>query len=152
MQPIGYPLFLQHPAPGAENPMNPALIPIERELTIAKINGAGSFEFYNYITAEDDDGVGYYVAKPWMLRVAVHDGQTYTIGVNDVTLASASAKSMTASAAGEDDETWVITPDYFEDEVITVRRKDTGITTDEHNSDDILWEDINTAGRCWAAE
>ncbi len=84
-----------------------------------------------------------YVAKPWMLRRSPFDGLT----VNGVSYEYSAVNTRTASN-DDDSETQVITPDYFAGEVILVVGRSTGITTDAGLS--IEWEDVNTAGRCWA--
>ena len=156
MSELGYPLPLRHPAPGAENPMDPYSTPIVKELYISKL-GEAQFEYYDYITCEDEDGVPYYVAKPWLLRAEARTGLVLDMDSKAVTLTQVGGYStMTASASGESDETWKITPPYggpsgaTPGEKITAVYKDTGVK--DSNDKYIEWEDTNRAGRSWGVE
>ncbi len=89
------------------------------ELTLSS-GGAGN----DTITCEDGDGNTVYVAKPYDLRRTPFDGET----VNNISYSYSDANTRTSSKAGNDDETEIITPAYYEDEVICAQRLNTGLT------------------------
>lgn len=102
-------------------------------------------EYNDYLSCTNVGGGVVNVAKPYMLRRSSFDGKT----VDGVSYSYTAANARTASADGEDDESQVITPDYFEDEKIIAVRHSTGVYG---ANSEIKWEDLNTAGRCWAME
>ena len=96
--------------------------------------------FDTYFTA-DRDGAEVYVAKPWGLRRGVvwPTGPSYVYTDNE-------SRTATQGVTVEDQK---VTPSYtVGEQVLAVRLPAARITG---GGVPIVWEDINQAGRCWAA-
>lgn len=131
----------------------------------------------NTTTPEGDDGgdddeggdpppmvfyPGYvYVAKPRLLQRTPFDNQTVLLrGVNVRYDYDDSEKGKrTATASGATAEVQVITPPYFNGDIIAARSGATGLTTvdsDVLGPDDniglVVWTDTNEGGREWALD
>ncbi len=100
-----------------------------------------------------------YVAKPWILRKTPFDGMTW----NEIEYEYSETGGDFSRTAYQDrdtddevSETQIITPDYMmrdtenelSGEIILAVERTTGVETDDGVA--ISWEDVNTAGRCWA--
>jgi hypothetical protein len=89
-----------------------------------------------------------YVAKPYMLRRSGFHGET----VNGVSYEFTNVNQRTASVPDEeDDESQIITPDYIAGEIIFAVKYRVQLVLDDDTEGFCDWEDINAAGRCWAA-
>jgi len=76
------------------------------------------------------------VFKPHILKQTPFDGET----VNGITYTYAEDGLSRTATDGVDTETQIITPDYYiGEELLCIRR-------------DSFWQDVNSAGRCWAVE
>ena len=98
-------------------------------------------------------GATVYVAKPWELRASPFDGETWTYddGTSiEYTYDAAYPHRKRSADDGADTETQVITPDYVIGGYIRLLSGNTHV--DGGDSNPCVWEDLNTAGRCWAKE
>jgi hypothetical protein len=120
--------------------------------TYLPLNRAGSVlvmivveEADDYVMCRDPYGQQVQVAKPYLLRRSSFDG----LSVEGVTYAYSDSNTRVASddAEEEEDETQEITPSYYAGEKLTAIAHGTGVTT---ALGELQWEDLNTAGRCWA--
>lgn len=89
------------------------------------------------------------IAKPYRLRGSetTHNGITFVHTDTDSYLVR------TASKAGEDDETWVITPAYVIEDLIEARKDIAGGTSAfDFSNKPIVWMDQNIDARAWARQ
>ncbi len=107
---------------------------------------------YDPISGAASTGTTVDVAKPYMLRKTPFDGETITYedgAVIEYTYTTYRQRSAESSGIGT--ETQIMTPDYYDGEVIRAVRGNTGVTASTTSTGDrIGWEDINTCGRFWA--
>jgi hypothetical protein len=105
-------------------------------------------EHYDYVICEDDRNKQQRVAKPWHLRrkpfLETVDGIDYTwstVGQRD-------------ADDGSEQETQIITPSYIVGEELIcfrVRGMKFSLESDDQSQEyRIIWQEFNTAGRCWA--
>jgi len=112
----------------------------EAKITLATINSQEDDYLKCYFNSNYQE---VYVAKPRALRRSLFDGLT----VDGVSYVYSNAYTRVASADGEDDETQLITPSYYDGEQIIIFHHDTGLTV---TLGLIVWGDLNTAARAWA--
>lgn len=103
-----------------------------------------------------------YVAKARLLQRTPFDGKTVTLRRTPVAYSYSNAEfgGRTASPTGSPSEYQVITPPYFQGDIITAR----GVLATGYKTQDpdvvpegmtyyyISWEDMNTGGRQWAVD
>lgn len=138
------------PESGRYLPLDPFANLELKEMTITDI-GTNR----DYLECEDEEGRTQYVAKPYLLRQTPFDGET----INDVLYTYTTANERVASdestpvADQEPDETQVITPSYYIDEIILVVNRDTGVEIDNsgerNDGKGIGFEEVGY-GRAWA--
>jgi len=130
-------------------PLSPYDINLVREFVVVS-------EDYEFIKCTTECGTYVNVAKPFTLRsVEPDEGETEsdTVTINGIDYVYTSENERTASKAGAYDENQIITPTYYEDEVIVAIRVHTGIVCHhERNNSAVVWVDMNTAGRQWAVK
>ncbi len=97
-----------------------------------------------------------YVAKPWALRGSLTEQTIGALAVTFSAYVEPEYQEKTASASGESDETWKVTPDYEPDqEIIGLDVSLLGGTGVEYTGSDmvtrpVFWLDLNQVGRVWA--
>jgi len=105
-------------------------------------------EHYDYLICSDGKDENILIAKPWHLRRAPF---TSTVDGIDYTWSTIGERD---ADDGSDSETQIITPSYIVgEELICLRIKGERITIyndDASESIEIEWQEINSAGRCWA--
>jgi len=114
-----------------------------REFTIIAI-------YDNYIAGRwgEEYNRTYYIAKPYLLRRESYDG--LTIGGVTYTYQDVGERLAEDAVGSEDDETQIITPDYYVGEKLlcgSFYHADL-----KFGNSPIEWIDINVGGRCWAVE
>jgi len=97
----------------------------------------------DYLVCEDEARRIVKVAKPFLLQRTPFDEETF----DGVSYVYSDVNERVASKDGEIDEDQRITPSYAVNEKILAVRHNPGLKA--HNTA-IEWEDVNTAGRCWA--
>jgi len=167
--PFGFSETPFDPITGQRYPLDAFAQPTFREFLVYQ-------EHHNHLlcktfeTRDIDDDIFYYIAKPFNLRTIIpkdEDGEWVEESeepyeFNDVEYTYYRDYPNKRLAQDPDsnyfDEIQYITPDYYEGEVITAVRMNTGVLRELYDGDGDLmverrileWMDINTAGRQWA--
>jgi hypothetical protein len=105
--------------------------------------------FYNPVT--DIEGAAVNVAKPWHLRVSSFDGLTIDLGGGiTYTYAYTGMYERTRTDQDSNETTEIFQPPYFVDDQILIAKTAPGVL--DGGAVPIQWEDLNSAGRGWAAD
>ncbi|GAG50176.1 unnamed protein product, partial [marine sediment metagenome] len=126
---------------------NPLTAIVQRFRVKSQSNDYLTCRTWNPLVDSGEEGsVNIKVAKPYLLRRTPFDGESITYGEQTIDYSYTSSHERHADD-GVDDEDQIIVPAYFvDDEILAVRNMAGGSGIDE-----IIWEDINNAGRFWAA-
>ncbi|MBU0846507.1 hypothetical protein KKH23_04905 [Patescibacteria group bacterium] len=91
-----------------------------------------------------------YVAKPFALMVSPFDGETVLYNNGQSVSYSYVTERQRGATSGAHEEIQSVTPDYFVGEELRVVSGETGAL--DFYGAWLVWQDLNTAGRHWAAE
>lgn len=141
-------LLLKHTAAGVSRTALKQQTPIEiRRLQLVSVQD----DHLECLDVDSEEEVK--VAKPWKLQRTPWDTNTIDVGGTSITYAYTSGSLRTATS-GSDSETQQITPSYLPDIdwIFAIQPKDgTGVEVEvEGETEEVIWQDMNTDGRAWA--
>lgn len=124
-------------------------------LQMMRIDGIQNdyLECFLYNAVDDSYGEdAVYVAKPFMLQRTPFDGETISYPNGQDIEYSYSEDHKRTADDGSSDETQVVIPYYYANEIILAVRNVSGGTGITVGDVMVQWVDLNTAGRFWAKE